>query len=90
MASPVVSVTPLGPLTIAAGARQQFDVTASDPDTRSGLVTFPVSDGQGNSTPVTVSVIVSDPLTYLPATTTITNATVTQDAVVPSRYYLQV
>lgn len=88
MAAPVIdSVTPAGPLTLSPGQRVQFDLAAHDPDNKSGATTFTVTDGSGNASPISVAVQVSDPLTYSAVTTV---GTVTQDAVVPTRFYLQV
>lgn len=64
MAAPVIdSVTPAS-ATLAPGQFVDVVVAAHDPDSASGIGTFPVTDGQGNMTTATVNLTIDDPISF--------------------------
>lgn len=85
MAAPVIdSVTPAS-ITLAPGGTADVVVTAHDPDQSSGTGTITVTDGQGNTTPVTVALTVNDPLTFSAGSVSgASNVTVQRIAVTPN------
>lgn len=89
MANPAIdSVSPAGPLNLVPGQIVVFTVVAHDDDSRTGTITFNVTDANGaNATPVTVDLSVADALTFSASTTA---GTITQDPVVSSRFTLTV
>jgi hypothetical protein len=65
MANPVVgTISPAGTINLQPGQQVDVTVPATDPDSKSGTVTFPIVDSAGNSTPATVNVVVNDPLAF--------------------------
>ena len=65
MAAPVLdSVTPVGPITANVGSKVTFTATAHDPDTKSEVFTFTVTDPAGNvSQPASITVNWVDAMT---------------------------
>ena len=63
MAAPVI--TPISPLVFVPGETKDVTVTATDPDSGPPVdVAVSVTDTQGNTTPLLISVRVQDQLTY--------------------------
>lgn len=63
MAAPVVTVSP--PVaSLNPGDQLDVLVEATDPDSLTGSVVFPVSDGQGNTVNASIDLTVEDPLTF--------------------------
>lgn len=77
MAAPVVSASPTS-VTLNPGQFADVVITATDPDSTSGTGTFPVTDSQGNTSSATVSITISDPLTFGTATTDVSGVAVTK------------
>jgi len=64
MAAPIIdSVTPAS-AALSPGQFVDVVVVAHDPDSASGAVAFPVSDGQGNTVLASIVLTLDDPLTF--------------------------
>jgi hypothetical protein len=63
MASPVVTLSPAGPLNMVSGQSVEIGVFASDADNRVVFIDYPVRDLAGNVSPFRQTVNLSDPLT---------------------------
>lgn len=63
MAAPVIS-TVLDPITLAPGGTIDVTIEAHDPDSANGSVSFPVTDGQGNTSTATVQLTLDDPIVF--------------------------
>lgn len=84
MAAPVIESVVPASVALTPGASVDVVITASDPDQASGSEVIDVTDGQGNVTPVTVTVVVNDPLTFGDATDNVPGVTVTKIASTPT------
>jgi hypothetical protein len=81
MASPIVTATP-STVELNPGGFIDVTIDATDPDSASGTATMTVADSAGNTTPVVVSIVIDDPLTFDPAAVVVgVSVTVTQIAV---------
>ena len=80
MAAPVIESVVPASVALTPGASVDVVITASDPDQASGTGVIPVTDGQGNTTPVNVAITVTDPLTFGTATDDVLGVTVTKVA----------
>lgn len=82
MAAPVIDSVSPSAITLAPGGTQDVVVVAHDPDQSSGTGNITVTDGQGNTTPVSVAIVVNDPLTFSAGSVSgASNVTVTRIAV---------
>lgn len=84
MAAPVIdSVTPPS-ASLAPGAFVDVVVTAHDPDSAAGSVTFPVTDSTGLVTNAHLDLTINDTLTFGPADAGGLNVTVQKIASTPT------
>lgn len=85
MAAPVIRSLTATPGTVNPGQSAQAVFDAYDPDARTVTLNGSVSDAAGNTSSVTTTLTVGDPLTYT-LTTTDPNVTVVQDPNNPARF----